>query len=188
MGARLGRPASLAAAVFGICSRRVQPGSTASPSPPPVSFTRGLQLLTPPLLCISLPRSLQVSEVMNLIGDVRGKVAVLVDDMIDTAGEAGSCGPFSLARVLPCSGCCCSRAGGWVSLAADPSRKAVLVAAQPNPVFRLGALHPLHPASTHLRPSLHLRHHHQCCQGAACGGGARGVCLRHPRRLLAAGC
>jgi ribose-phosphate pyrophosphokinase len=27
-----------------------------------------------------------VSEVMNLIGDVKGKVAVLVDDMIDTAG------------------------------------------------------------------------------------------------------
>ncbi len=27
-----------------------------------------------------------VAEVMNLIGDVRGKVAVLVDDMIDTAG------------------------------------------------------------------------------------------------------
>lgn len=26
------------------------------------------------------------SEVMNLIGDVDGKVAVLVDDMIDTAG------------------------------------------------------------------------------------------------------
>ncbi|GAB2290261.1 ribose-phosphate pyrophosphokinase 1 [Dionaea muscipula] len=28
-----------------------------------------------------------VAEVMNLIGDVRGKVAVMVDDMIDTAGE-----------------------------------------------------------------------------------------------------
>lgn len=27
-----------------------------------------------------------MSEVMNLIGDVKGKVAVLVDDMIDTAG------------------------------------------------------------------------------------------------------
>ncbi len=27
-----------------------------------------------------------VSEVMNLIGDVKDKVAVLVDDMIDTAG------------------------------------------------------------------------------------------------------
>ncbi|XP_020266066.1 ribose-phosphate pyrophosphokinase 1-like [Asparagus officinalis] len=28
-----------------------------------------------------------VAEVMNLIGDVRGKVAVVVDDMIDTAGQ-----------------------------------------------------------------------------------------------------
>ena len=27
-----------------------------------------------------------VAEVMNLIGDVKGKVAVMVDDMIDTAG------------------------------------------------------------------------------------------------------
>ena len=26
-------------------------------------------------------------QVMNLIGDVKGKVAVMVDDMIDTAGE-----------------------------------------------------------------------------------------------------
>ena len=31
------------------------------------------------------------SEVMNLIGDVRGKVAVLVDDMIDTAGARPAC-------------------------------------------------------------------------------------------------
>lgn len=29
-------------------------------------------------------------QVMNLIGDVKGKVAVMVDDMIDTAGELGS--------------------------------------------------------------------------------------------------
>lgn len=27
-----------------------------------------------------------VLQVMNLIGDVKGKVAVMVDDMIDTAG------------------------------------------------------------------------------------------------------
>lgn len=27
---------------------------------------------------------------MNLIGDVKGKVAVMVDDMIDTAGELQS--------------------------------------------------------------------------------------------------
>lgn len=28
-----------------------------------------------------------LTQVMNLIGDVKGKVAVMVDDMIDTAGE-----------------------------------------------------------------------------------------------------
>ena len=28
-----------------------------------------------------------IVQVMNLIGDVKGKVAVMVDDMIDTAGE-----------------------------------------------------------------------------------------------------
>ena len=40
-----------------------------------------------PLAIVDKRRSAHnVSEVMNLIGDVRGKVAVLVDDMIDTAG------------------------------------------------------------------------------------------------------
>lgn len=29
-------------------------------------------------------------QVMNLIGDVKGKVAVMVDDMIDTAGMNSS--------------------------------------------------------------------------------------------------
>lgn len=29
-----------------------------------------------------------ISQVMNLIGDVKGKVAVMLDDMIDTAGES----------------------------------------------------------------------------------------------------
>ena len=28
-----------------------------------------------------------ILQVMNLIGDVRGKVAVMMDDMIDTAGK-----------------------------------------------------------------------------------------------------
>jgi phosphoribosylpyrophosphate synthetase len=28
-----------------------------------------------------------ILQVMNLIGDVKGKVAVMVDDMIDTAGK-----------------------------------------------------------------------------------------------------
>lgn len=31
-------------------------------------------------------------QVMNLIGDVKGKVAVMVDDMIDTAGKWNSLG------------------------------------------------------------------------------------------------
>jgi ribose-phosphate pyrophosphokinase len=40
-----------------------------------------------PLAIVDKRRSAHnVSEVMNLIGDVSGKVAVLVDDMIDTAG------------------------------------------------------------------------------------------------------
>ena len=40
-----------------------------------------------PLAIVDKRRSAHnVSEVMNLIGDVNGKVAVLVDDMIDTAG------------------------------------------------------------------------------------------------------
>lgn len=29
-----------------------------------------------------------ILQVMNLIGDVKGKVAVMLDDMIDTAGES----------------------------------------------------------------------------------------------------
>jgi ribose-phosphate pyrophosphokinase len=37
---------------------------------------------------------------MNLIGDVKGKVAVMVDDMIDTAGESHI--PW-LAEPLSCS-------------------------------------------------------------------------------------
>ena len=40
-----------------------------------------------PLAIVDKRRSAHnVSEVVNIIGDVKGKVAVLVDDMIDTAG------------------------------------------------------------------------------------------------------
>ena len=47
----------------------------------------GLQLNDAPLAIVDKRRSSHnVSEVMNLIGDVKDKVAVLVDDMIDTAG------------------------------------------------------------------------------------------------------
>ncbi|ADL53477.1 ribose-phosphate diphosphokinase [Clostridium cellulovorans] len=39
-----------------------------------------------------------VSEVMNLIGDVEGKVAVLIDDMIDTAGSITNAAEALLKR------------------------------------------------------------------------------------------
>jgi len=49
-----------------------------------------------------------VSEVMNLIGDVKGKVAVLVDDMIDTAGT------ISQAAKILRQVCRRGRGGRWV--------------------------------------------------------------------------
>lgn len=41
----------------------------------------------PTTLCTLLVDDIIILQVMNLIGDVKGKVAVMVDDMIDTAGE-----------------------------------------------------------------------------------------------------
>ena len=53
----------------------------------PEHLSLGLQLNDAPLAIVDKRRSSHnVSEVMNLIGDVKDKVAVLVDDMIDTAG------------------------------------------------------------------------------------------------------
>jgi phosphoribosylpyrophosphate synthetase len=39
------------------------------------------------VLCHGHILSCALLQVMNLIGDVRGKVAVMMDDMIDTAGN-----------------------------------------------------------------------------------------------------
>ena len=51
-----------------------------------------------PLAIVDKRRSAHnISEVMNLIGDVKDKVAVLVDDMIDTAGELAHA-PAALKR------------------------------------------------------------------------------------------
>jgi ribose-phosphate pyrophosphokinase len=60
-----------------------------SPDVGGVARARGLakKLDDAPLAIIDKRRQAHnVAEVMNLIGDVRGKTAVLVDDMIDTAG------------------------------------------------------------------------------------------------------
>jgi phosphoribosylpyrophosphate synthetase len=54
---------------------------------PPTHRAFAKKLNDAPLAIVDKRRSAHnVSEVMNLIGDVKGKVAVLVDDMIDTAG------------------------------------------------------------------------------------------------------
>jgi len=57
----------------------------------------GLQLNDAPLAIVDKRRSSHnVSEVMNLIGDVKDKVAVLVDDMIDTAGTITNAAKVSM--------------------------------------------------------------------------------------------
>lgn len=43
------------------------------------------------------------AQVMNLIGDVKGKVAVMVDDMIDTAGKPLPRLKFLLVLELVCN-------------------------------------------------------------------------------------
>ena len=68
-----------------------------------------LQLNDAPLAIVDKRRSSHnVSEVMNLIGDVKGKVAVLVDDMIDTAGTITNAAKVCLDSLQPTS-CSASR-------------------------------------------------------------------------------
>jgi len=61
-----------------------------SPDVGGVKRARGLaNWLHTPLAIIDKRRAkANVSEVMNIIGDVKGKKAILIDDMIDTAGNA----------------------------------------------------------------------------------------------------
>ncbi|KAH7674063.1 Ribose-phosphate pyrophosphokinase protein [Dioscorea alata] len=51
-----------------------------------------------------------VSEVMNLIGDVKGKVAVMVDDMIDTAGTITSAAALLQEEGAKAVYACCTHA------------------------------------------------------------------------------
>ncbi|KAJ9504835.1 hypothetical protein QJQ45_030523 [Haematococcus lacustris] len=74
-----------------LASKRIQTGELVVVSPDVGGVARARafakKLNDAPLAIVDKRRSSHnVSEVMNLIGDVRGKVAVLVDDMIDTAG------------------------------------------------------------------------------------------------------
>eukprot|EP00891_Asterochloris_glomerata_P002205 jgi/Astpho2/2205/e_gw1.00040.68.1_t len=74
-----------------LASKRITTGDLVVVSPDVGGVARARafakKLNDAPLAIVDKRRSAHnVSEVMNLIGDVRGKVAVLVDDMIDTAG------------------------------------------------------------------------------------------------------
>ena len=77
-----------------LTSKRISTGDLVVVSPDVGGVARARafakKLNDAPLAIVDKRRSAHnVSEVMNLIGDVNGKVAVLVDDMIDTAGQLG---------------------------------------------------------------------------------------------------
>ncbi len=94
-----------------------------------------------PLAIVDKRRSAHnVSEVMNLIGDVKGKVAVLVDDMIDTAGTITNAAKvgfyYGIIRATSCRKLVAAGGGGhqpdtWCSTASQiaqaggPLRQAV---------------------------------------------------------------
>ena len=87
-----------------LASKRISTGDLVVVSPDVGGVARARafakKLNDAPLAIVDKRRSAHnVSEVMNLIGDVRGKVAVLVDDMIDTAGTI-----TNAARVLHAEG------------------------------------------------------------------------------------
>ena len=73
--------------LFPAAARCVTEHSNMPVGKPHPTYVASLQLNDAPLAIVDKRRSSHnVSEVMNLIGDVKDKVAVLVDDMIDTAG------------------------------------------------------------------------------------------------------
>ena len=51
-----------------------------------------------------------VSEVMNIIGDIEGKEVILVDDMIDTAGTITHGAQALIDRGAKCVDACCTHA------------------------------------------------------------------------------
>lgn len=80
-----------------LASKRIPTGDLVVVSPDVGGVARARafakKLNDAPLAIIDKRRSAHnVSEVMHLIGDVKGKVAVLVDDMIDTAGTITNAG------------------------------------------------------------------------------------------------
>ena len=157
------------------CSTRAGDLVVVSPDVGGVARARAFakKLNDAPLAIVDKRRSAHnVSEVMNLIGDVDGKVAVLVDDMIDTAGAAAA----------PCE------TVGWrVSLRI----LCPFSVRGRRHLHRLKwVIHALHscPHYSNMAQGLpaERRHDHQRSQGAPKRRGSGGVRLRLARRLLPA--
>ena len=84
------------------CMRASYQGTVPLCKQPLMCVLPNLQLNDAPLAIVDKRRSSHnVSEVMNLIGDVKDKVAVLVDDMIDTAGTITNAAKVCTLRT-PC--------------------------------------------------------------------------------------
>ena len=149
-----------------------------------------------PLAIVDKRRSAHnISEVMNLIGDVKDKVAVLVDDMIDTAGMSLkdfallSC--FAIPRHKP-KWSACMAASPITAKPALCRHSALLCRAEHSAHTLHGQKSVPDPTSEQCpccaEDSRICRHNHECSKGAACGGRPGSVCLRDPRSLLTACC
>jgi len=138
-----------------------------------------------------------VSEVMNVIGDVRGKVAVLVDDMIDTAGARrprprlpgcarGERAQHRRCRVLARAGRMHAgrRASALPRMRGRPTRQ--VSSRLWHHRFGCEPVSAGQSAGGDRSLRARARHDHQRGARAARGGRARGVRVRHACRLLAA--
>lgn len=106
-----------------LASKRISTGDLVVVSPDVGGVARARafakKLSDAPLAIVDKRRSAHnVSEVMNLIGEVEGKVAVLVDDMIDTAGALGCGGRVweitGIGCVVRWATACRAAREGWV--------------------------------------------------------------------------
>jgi hypothetical protein len=124
-----------------------------------------------PLAIVDKRRSAHnVSEVMNLIGDVKGKVAVLVDDMIDTAGTITNAG-----KVLHQEGAKAVYACATHAVFSPPARERLSCGADPAflvLVFEPSCMFLIVCISVHVYADLS----YPCCE---CRCISRGDCHKH---------
>ena len=129
-----------------------------------------------PLAIVDKRRSAHnISEVMNLIGDVKDKVAVLVDDMIDTAGmflkDFALLSCFTIPRHEPKWSACMAAS----PITANPAlcRHSALLCRAEHSAHTLHGQKSVPDPTSKQHPccaegSRTCRHNHECSKGAAC--------------------